>query len=366
MSSIALRFCLLLLVIACLPAWAQDTLPGIGAVKAAPAADDSDDDSAAAEGWQHASAGLTVSYFRASDSTKVQTGDLELDLSKGWRSGKFSLTPSLSLLMQRSLTQDSLTARALSGQLSGAVAPLSWLSLSAAGFYTTQIGPDDFGGYGSVRLAPKAFAHFEPSVSASLSKDYLGTLFPSADVSIGQSFEFFEWSLGGNWSYQSVTYESSRLRTTTKGKGSTKSDTVTEEASKYINEWGATLSLDFTGEAWRTGPFAIVTLQSLPLGTDVVAVKNGTKAPSRSAQSATSKNQTLELGWNGTLSLNDWLDLEFSMSNVWAKQEVSLQGKGAAKEADQALLSQRAKYLKDKATPLAAGLNLSLGTSVDF
>lgn len=356
-----------------LPAWAAlDSLPGSGAagvsVKAVPAEDDSDDDSAAAEGWQPANAGLTMSYFRASDTTRVQTGGLELDLSKGWHSGKFTLTPSLSLLMQRSLTKDSLTVRSLSGQLGGAVAPFSWISLSAAGFYTTQIGPDDFGGYGCVRLTPKAVAHFEPSVSASLSKDYLGALFPSAEVSVGQDFDVIQWSLDGNWSYQSVTYEASRLHTTTNVRGVTKADTVSEYASKYINEWEATFSLGFIGEVWKTGPFAIVTLQSLPLGTDVVAVKTGAKSPSRSSQSATSKNQTLELGWNGTLSPSDWLDLDLSVSNVWATQKVNLKGKGVgmSQNVSQTQLSQRAKYLKDNATPLAAGLNLSLGASVDF
>ena len=324
------------------------------------ASDDDDSDDTPKDGWQHTFVTLTASSFRASDTTDVRTGALTLDLSKAWKSGVATLTPSLDLLYQKDIVHDTVL-RSATGQILGEVAPTSWLTLASAGYYTSQTGPDDFGGYGKVTLSPKMEAHFKSSLSGTVSDDHLGSPFPSSELTFGQDFDPFEWSLNGDWSYQSVSYGFERLHTNAKGK----SDTTETDTSKYINEWGAGLSMRAKGESWSTGPFTNVTLQWTPLGTDVIAVVKSKTAVARKTQNQIAKNETLELGWNGTLSPKDWLDIDFSVSNVWAKEDISLTRKGTL-TVSRAELAQRAKYLQDKATPPAAGLNLSLGATADF
>jgi hypothetical protein len=342
-----LRLASLLLLLAWIPALAQD-----------------DSDDTPKDGWRHTVVELSTSTFRASDTTHVRTATLSLDLSKSWRSGIISLSPSLSLQIQRNLVKDT-SLRSATGQLLGSVSPTSWLTFVSAGYYTVQGGENDYGGYGKVKLSHSLGAHLDGYLTGSVSDDHLGTVFPSAALSIGQDFEPFEWSLDGNWSYQSVGYSITKLRSVSNAKGGVRKDTIDSDTSKYISEWGAGLSMRVKGESWGTGPFVNYTLQWAPLGTDVIAVKNGAGPVTRKSQSATAKNQTIELGWNGTISPKDWLDIDLSISNVWAKQDISLTRKGAL-AVSRAQLNQRVKYLQDKSTPPAVGLNISLGATVDF
>lgn len=308
----------------------------------------------------------TLSGYRSSDSGHAASGTVDFDISRSFRWKLLAITPTLDLETQDALPHTTVVNSA-TASLSASASPLSWLSFTARGFRLFQDSADDYGAYLRTGLAASLPAGIAVSASAGVSDNHLGRPVPSVGIGLSQDLDIFDWSLGGSWSRESQSYANTRIRTAIKqGKtGALISDTIVSDTSAYANLWGASATMNVSGDDWSTGPSAGFTWSTIPMGTSRI-VTPGASGKRNETSSATARNTTLELGWNAVWSPLDWLDLTASVANTWAWQQVEVASKGKGKaSASPQQLKQRAKEL-GTASPPPAGLSLSLEANVVF
>lgn len=320
-------------------------------------------DTGAVQGWQAVTLGTTLGFNRSADSGNAVTGIGALELATSWKRGVFSLAPSGNLDYQKDF-QDHTRLVSSTGQLAAGLVPLSFLSLGTSGYYTTQDGADDWGGYLRAGLVWKPGLALSLGLSGSGSASRLGSPFPGLGISLSQDLDVASWSLSGGWSYQESRYSVLSVSATkTKGQASASTATVSEDA-RYGSRFSAGAEASVDREAWSLGPTLSWTYAAVPLSSGEFAItrKNGTNS---TTSTSTARNQTLELGGNGAWTPLDWLSISLSVIYTWSWQDLSLSGKGKwASSSTQ--IRQQARRLDDLTAPPPAGLDMGLSAEIEL